>query len=158
MADIAKRKWSSEPTPEVAEALALTAQLGNAAAAARELGKPEATVREWRRRYRPLYEKMASELAEAVSQRIALNLRELANSIGETQALALQRTHERLQQDRDGQPAVTLRNLAVTQGVAVDKDRLIREKATTVIETRTAEAAIARLRAKAIDVEVVEES
>jgi hypothetical protein len=134
---------------KVIEGLTVLARLaGNSSQASRVTGVSHTTLDDWRRRFPNRYADVADRLAQAVEADVIRDTRELAARLSETEFLALQRTHEKLEQGNDKEPATTLRNLAVTKGIQIDKNLVLTGRPTQISESRDAAELIKAIRAR----------
>jgi len=150
--------------PQILEAMAAMAQFGgNTRKASKFVGIPRKTIEGWAKKWPHKYDELSAQVVAVTERLIARQAREIAVEAGEVELLALQQIREQLEAGNDKMPAATLQRLSTSKGINTDKDRLIRDRPTSITASTTSvEDDLRFLRARAIpdapvDVEVIEE-
>lgn len=139
---------------------ALVAWSGNCAAAVRHLesiAEPgqrvphQMTLLEWSRTtHWERYEQIREQWASKVEQTVANDMRDAAREAIEVQRLAVEKARERLERDRDDDPARSAANLARVAQSNTDKLLSLTGRPTQITETRNVNEILRSLVAKGV--------
>jgi hypothetical protein len=135
--------------PDIDSALGLLAvNGGNLAQTARQTSRAPATLRDWRESHPARYREHCERIAQAVERDIVIGARNLAQSVGETERLALERTHEQLEANQAKDPSGVLLRLATTKGIQLTKLLELTGRPTQIVEHRDASELMRAIRSR----------
>lgn len=126
----------------------LAANLGNCAAAAREVDMPVETLRSWKKTDE--YERVRHDYGHKLEDFVIAEIREQMVEQSELERLALSKTREALENDEIKDPARTMRDIAHAKAQNIDKLRVMTGRPTDITEHRSLDELVRALSALGI--------
>lgn len=148
------RSRSPHGPQTVDTALLAIAMTGGGILAAQKLLKPKgidiprSTLETWPHIYPNRYRDIAERHKSAIEGEIVASVRSLALRASHVAQRALELEEQRIESGEIHDAAASLRNIATTVGIAVDKTLLIEGRPTQITEQRTTDDVLAGLRDK----------
>lgn len=127
--------------------LAVVLNGGRVHQAARDLDVSAETLRSWMQRHRARYEELQQKHGPELEAKAVANLQGFIVRSEEAKSVALDATVVHLESGEAKNPGNDLKNIAIAQGIAVQKVLELTARPTSIVEHRSIAEAIERMRA-----------